>query len=391
MAKRILVADDSTTIQQAFAMVFAAQDVEVTAARSFDEAVASAKKSRPDLVVTDTSLAGRTGYELCAAIKSDGALHGVPVYVLASTHVPYDESAGTKAGADGHFLKPFDSQQLIDRVLDALSKPVAAAVSTTPPPVRVVAPVPAPAVAVAPAPARPPAPARVVTPPPVPVPVPVLAASVAAPSSARVAAPVAVPVRAEPPAPARTEPMPAVVAFDSDDDYGELVVERAEVSAEPVAPARTIAPTAAPAARAPAPAAPPAARAPAPAAPAPVTIPDAFAAAARAGANRTIMGLPMLVPPSPQGPAPGASPEAPAPASDSGALSPQPDLLPVARAAVNAAVDRKIAEVSARGPEYEAIAKLSREVIEQVVWEVVPELAELIVREHVEQLAAARR
>ena len=51
---------------------------------------------------------------------------------------------------------------------------------------------------------------------------------------------------------------------------------------------------------------------------------------------------------------------------------------------------QKMAEVSARGPEYEAIAKLSREIIEQVVWEVVPELAEVMIREHIERLAAKR-
>ena len=47
--------------------------------------------------------------------------------------------------------------------------------------------------------------------------------------------------------------------------------------------------------------------------------------------------------------------------------------------------------IAAKGPEYEAIAKLSREIIEQVVWEVVPELAEVIIREHVERLASARK
>jgi hypothetical protein len=57
----------------------------------------------------------------------------------------------------------------------------------------------------------------------------------------------------------------------------------------------------------------------------------------------------------------------------------------VVSAAVASAVDEKIAAISARGPEYEAIARLSREIIEQIVWEVVPELAEVIIREHVER------
>jgi len=54
-------------------------------------------------------------------------------------------------------------------------------------------------------------------------------------------------------------------------------------------------------------------------------------------------------------------------------------------AAASAIVDQKIAAFAARGPEYEAIAKLSREVIEQIVWEVVPELAEAIIRAEVER------
>ena len=54
-------------------------------------------------------------------------------------------------------------------------------------------------------------------------------------------------------------------------------------------------------------------------------------------------------------------------------------------AMVTAAVDQKLAAISAKGPEYAAIAKLSREIIEQIVWEVVPELAEAIIRERLDK------
>ena len=60
-------------------------------------------------------------------------------------------------------------------------------------------------------------------------------------------------------------------------------------------------------------------------------------------------------------------------------------------AAVASVVDQKIAALAARGPEYEAIAKLSREIIEQVVWEVVPELAETIIRQEIDRLASAKK
>jgi hypothetical protein len=60
-------------------------------------------------------------------------------------------------------------------------------------------------------------------------------------------------------------------------------------------------------------------------------------------------------------------------------------------ATVSARVEQKLSAFAARGPEYEAIAKLSREVIEEIVWEVVPELAEIIIREHVERLGMAKK
>ena len=66
------------------------------------------------------------------------------------------------------------------------------------------------------------------------------------------------------------------------------------------------------------------------------------------------------------------------PAAPSAPPAPSP-----AAAAVSASVDQKLAAFAAKGPEYEAIAKLSREIIEQIVWEVVPELAEAIIREQV--------
>jgi hypothetical protein len=64
---------------------------------------------------------------------------------------------------------------------------------------------------------------------------------------------------------------------------------------------------------------------------------------------------------------------------------------PALAAAVASVVDQKVAALAARGPEYEAIAKLSREIIEQVVWEVVPELAEAIIRQEIDRLASAKK
>ena len=68
------------------------------------------------------------------------------------------------------------------------------------------------------------------------------------------------------------------------------------------------------------------------------------------------------------------------------AVAPKPAIAPM----VSAVADRAQEEISAKGPEYEAVAKLSREIIERIAWEVVPELAETIIREQLDRLVKER-
>src|SRR5258708_36485789 len=91
MPKRVLVADASATIQRAFAMTFGAEDVTLVAARSADEGLALARQLQPELVIADGMMPGRSGYDLCVAIKSDPTLSSTAVYVLSSAQQPYDD------------------------------------------------------------------------------------------------------------------------------------------------------------------------------------------------------------------------------------------------------------------------------------------------------------
>src|SRR5262245_59366997 len=131
MGKRILIADDSVTIQKAFVMSLGAEDLSLTAARSADEGLTLARQTRPDLVIADATMPGRSGYELCASLKADATLRGTPVYILASAQQPYDEAKGRQVGADGYLIKPWESGALIQSVKDALGKPAIAAPRTT--------------------------------------------------------------------------------------------------------------------------------------------------------------------------------------------------------------------------------------------------------------------
>src|SRR5215470_12148807 len=122
MPKHILCADDSVTIQKVVSITFAHTDYQVTGARSADEALALAQRQRPDLVLADALMPGRTGYDLCQALKSDPALRGVPVVILCGNSQAYDEARGKQVGADAFLTKPWDTQIFIDKVGEILAR-----------------------------------------------------------------------------------------------------------------------------------------------------------------------------------------------------------------------------------------------------------------------------
>ncbi|MDX1632381.1 MAG: response regulator [Thermoanaerobaculia bacterium] len=118
MARTILLADDSVTIQKVVELTFMDEDCEVVAVSKGDEAVARLDEVAPDLVIADVHMPGASGFDVCRAAKErDPAL---PVLLLVGTFEPFEEEDAEAAGADGHLKKPFDSQELLRQVEDLL-------------------------------------------------------------------------------------------------------------------------------------------------------------------------------------------------------------------------------------------------------------------------------
>jgi CheY-like chemotaxis protein len=126
VAVNILVADDSVTMRRILELTFQGEDARVTGVENGDAAVRKASELVPDVVFADLSLQGQggmDGYALASAIKAAPGLERTAVVVMASQKHPYDEERGKAAGVDDHILKPFDTQHVIDRVKQVLSKP----------------------------------------------------------------------------------------------------------------------------------------------------------------------------------------------------------------------------------------------------------------------------
>jgi len=131
MPKTILLADDSVTIQKVVAISFASEDATVLTVDNGDDAITKAREIRPDIVLADVVMPGKSGYEVCEAIKGDPELAHIPVLLLTGTFEAFDEARAREVGSAGHIAKPFEAQSLINEVRRLID---AAAGSATPPP-----------------------------------------------------------------------------------------------------------------------------------------------------------------------------------------------------------------------------------------------------------------
>lgn len=128
MKKKLLLADDSVTIQKVVQITFSHDDYDLTVVDNGDIAYEKARAQRPDLILADVFMPGKNGYELCAAVKSDPTLATVPVLLLTGTFEPFDEAKARSVGADRWIAKPFESQALIACVEELLTRVVPAPV-----------------------------------------------------------------------------------------------------------------------------------------------------------------------------------------------------------------------------------------------------------------------
>jgi CheY-like chemotaxis protein len=113
----ILAVDDSRTLRKVFEIAFAGEpQFKVVVADSAQDALGKLHgvTPPPQIALIDVTLPDQNGYDLCGQIKSQSP--STAVVILSSKQVPYDQGRGAAAGADDFIDKPFDTQQLIDKV-----------------------------------------------------------------------------------------------------------------------------------------------------------------------------------------------------------------------------------------------------------------------------------
>jgi CheY-like chemotaxis protein len=134
MAKKILLADDSITIQKVVELTFSDGDYEVTAVNNGAKAIQKLSEMRPDIILSDIIMPEKNGYEVCEYVKSHPEYRNIPVILLTGTFEPFDPDRADKAGCDAVVTKPFESQSLIHKVEELIQQSQSSAAASEPPP-----------------------------------------------------------------------------------------------------------------------------------------------------------------------------------------------------------------------------------------------------------------
>ena len=122
MPHKLLLADDSVTIQRVIELTFADEDVQLTAVGDGKLAIASIEADPPDIVLADVGMPEKDGYEVAAFIKNNPRYAHIPVLLLTGAFEPVDEERARAVGCDGVLAKPFEPQMVITRVKELLAE-----------------------------------------------------------------------------------------------------------------------------------------------------------------------------------------------------------------------------------------------------------------------------
>jgi CheY-like chemotaxis protein len=117
---KLLLADDSVTIQRVVELTFSGEDVQVVTVGDGEQAIARIPVEHPDIVLADIGMPKRSGYEVAAFVKGRPDLSHIPVLLLAGAFEPVDEARALQVKSDGVLVKPFEPQQVISRVRELI-------------------------------------------------------------------------------------------------------------------------------------------------------------------------------------------------------------------------------------------------------------------------------
>lgn len=122
--KKVLIVDDDPNLIKSLGWVLTKEGYDFDAAQDGEEALVKAKETDPGVILLDIMMPRKSGYEVCAEVKSTPGMENINIVILSAKSQEIDREKGLAAGADEYITKPFSPQAVVDKVKQILGESV---------------------------------------------------------------------------------------------------------------------------------------------------------------------------------------------------------------------------------------------------------------------------
>ncbi|MCZ0812873.1 response regulator [Roseovarius sp. EGI FJ00037] len=116
MGRRVLLIEDEPNIIEAVSFILSRDGWDVKTHSNGHDAIDAVRARRPDLVILDVMLPGKSGFDILHEIRSDSELSGMPVLMLTARGQVKDRELAEQSGVNRFMTKPFSNADVLEVV-----------------------------------------------------------------------------------------------------------------------------------------------------------------------------------------------------------------------------------------------------------------------------------
>jgi DNA-binding response OmpR family regulator len=120
--KKILVVDDEVDLVKTIQFSLEVEGYTVLVSCNGEDALNLARRENPDLILLDIMLPKLDGYKVCRLLKFDEKYKHIPILMLTAKTQEKDKVLGIETGADEYITKPFDMDELMEKIKEYLKQ-----------------------------------------------------------------------------------------------------------------------------------------------------------------------------------------------------------------------------------------------------------------------------
>lgn len=116
MSKQVLLIEDEPNIIEAISFILSRDGWSVKTHSNGADAVEMVRERRPDVLILDVMLPGKSGYDILRELRDDPDINGLPVLMLTARGQTKDREIAERAGCDAFMTKPFSNADVLETV-----------------------------------------------------------------------------------------------------------------------------------------------------------------------------------------------------------------------------------------------------------------------------------